>query len=95
MDLFYKPPLQRPDECLSLEENYMNCMLQKTLRDHVMTNRCTLDSVLWFHLECPKHAAKFDNPIEFKRKWRDFFAATRTAIDNITFENDATKRVRE
>ena len=83
MDLFYKPPLQRPDECKSLEDNYLNCLLQKSLKDRVLTNRCVLDSVLWFHLECPKAAAKFDDPIEFKRKFRDFFAETRTAIENV------------
>ena len=68
------------DECFNkfFEENYMNCMLQKALKDRVTVNRCNLDSVLWFQLECPRHHAKFDNPIEFKRKWRDFFAITRS-----------------
>jgi hypothetical protein len=33
-----------------------------------------MDSILWFHLECPKAAARFDNPVEFKRKFRDFLA---------------------
>lgn len=74
MDLFYKPPLQRPDECTALEENYMNCLFQKALRDRVQNNRCVLDSILWFHLECPKAAAQFDNSLEFKRKVRDFLA---------------------
>ena len=54
MDLFYRPPLQRNDECEKLEENYMNCLYQKALNDKVYTNTCVLDSVLWFHLECPK-----------------------------------------
>jgi hypothetical protein len=44
-----------------------------------LTNRCVLDSVLWFHLECPKAVAKFDDPIEFKRKFRDFLAEQRQA----------------
>ena len=35
MDFFYKPPIQRPDECAALEENYMNCLLQKSLKDRV------------------------------------------------------------
>ena len=78
MDIFYKPPLQREDECDALEENYMNCLMQKALRDRVFNNRCNLDSILWFHLECPKSVSKFDNPIEFKRKWKDFFAYQRT-----------------
>ena len=74
MGQFYAPPLQRPDECKSLEANYMNCMLQKALKDRVTINRCVMDSILWFHLECPKEVAKFDDKFEFKRKWRDFFA---------------------
>ena len=95
MDLFYKPPLQRPDECAALEENYMNCLLQKSMRDRVLTNRCVMDSILWFHLECPKAVAKFDDPNEFKRKFRDFFADTRTAAENATALSDDAKRVRD
>ena len=95
MDLFYKPPLQRPDECSALEENYMNCLMQKAMRDRVLTNRCVMDSILWFHLECPKAVAKFDDPNEFKRKFRDFFAETRTAADNATALTDESRRVRD
>ena len=95
MDLFYKPPLQRPDECAALEENYINCLLQKAMRDKVMTNRCVMDSILWFHLECPKAVAKFDDPLEFKRKFRDFFADTRTAAENVTALSDSGKRIKE
>ena len=95
MDLFYKPPLQRPDECEALEENYINCLMQKALRDNVQTNRCSLDSVLWFHLECPKASAKFDDPIEFKRKFRDFFAATRQAKAMVSSHSDEQLRIKE
>ena len=94
MDLFYKPPLQRKDECKSLEMNYMNCMLQKVLKDNVMNNRCKLDSVLWFHLECPLDAAKFDDPVEFKRKWRNFFAETKATAEMLLVESDTDKRMR-
>ena len=95
MDLFYKPPLQRADECRALEENYMNCMLQKALKDNVMNNKCKLDSVLWFHMECPLDAAKFDDPIEFKRKWRNFFAEMKATAEFLTVEHDEEKRMRE
>ena len=95
MDLFYKPPLQRDDECGALEENYMNCLLQKAMRDNVLTNRCVLDSVLWFHLECPKAVAKFDDPIEFKRKFRDFLAEQRTAVENIRNHTEENRRIKQ
>ena len=74
MDFFYKSPMQRPDECKALEENYMNCLLQKALKDRVFNNKCVLDSVLWFHLECPKSVQAFDDPNTFKLKFRDFFS---------------------
>ena len=61
MDLFYKPPIQRPDECRALEENYMNCLMQKAMKDKVLVNQCVLDSVLWFPLECPRAFGKFDD----------------------------------
>jgi hypothetical protein len=35
MDYFYAPPLQRDDECAALEDNYMNCLMQKALKDKV------------------------------------------------------------
>ena len=81
MDIFYKPPQERADECAALEENYLNCLLQKALKDRVLVNRCVLDSVLWYHLECPKSVVKFDNPFEFKRKFRDFFAEIKTGLE--------------
>ena len=74
MDTFYKPPTSRDTECRALDENYMNCLMQKALNDKVIVNRCVLDSILWFHLECPKWANAYDDPVEFKRKWRDFFS---------------------
>ena len=94
MDIFYKPPLQRHDECAALEENYMNCMMQKALRDNVLTNRCVMDSILWFHLECPKAAGKFDDPLAFKAKWRDFFAEQRTAMENYTNMGEEQTRIK-
>lgn len=54
-----------------------------------------MDSILWFHLECPKAASKFDNPIEFKRKFRDFFAETRTALENINYLEPDQQRVKD
>ena len=84
----------RKDECKALEENYMNCMLQKVLKDKVLNNRCRLDSVLWFHLECPLDVAKFDDPIHLKRKWRNFFAETKATAELLMVENDEEKRMR-
>ena len=54
-----------------------------------------MDSILWFHLECPKAAAKIDDPVEFKRKFRDFFADTRTAAENVTGQSEEGRRIRE
>ena len=45
MDYFYKPPLQRTDECTALETNYINCLMQKALNDNTKKNYCKLDSV--------------------------------------------------
>ena len=84
MDLFYKPPLMRKDECSYLERNYMNCLLQKALKDKVYTNRCTLDSVLWFHVECPKHIEQFDDPLQFKLKFKKFFEQIKGDNDIMT-----------
>ena len=69
----------------------MNCMLQKALKDRVKFNKCVLDSVLWFHLECPRHVAKFDNPIEFKRKWRDFFAISKSFMQHLQQSEEADR----
>ena len=74
MDFFYKPPAERPDECKELEKNYMTCLLQKAMKDRVMTNKCNMDSILWFHLECPQRSAQFDDEDTFKLKFRDLFA---------------------
>lgn len=93
MDLFYVPPLQRPDECTALEENYMNCLVQKSLKDRVLTDRCVKDSILWFHLECPAAAAKFDDPIEFKRKVRNWFSLQRATAELVLKRPDEQKAI--
>ena len=92
MDIFYKPPLQRPDECKALEENYMNCLMQKALKDRVTTNKCVMDSILWFHLECPKDSAKFDDPTEFKRKFRNFLSLQK-AMAELVKRDDEEKAI--
>jgi len=38
-----------------------------------------MDSILWFHVECPRHAAAFDDPNTFKLKFRDFFSHLRAS----------------
>ena len=78
MDYFYAPPIQRDDECAALEENYMNCLMQKALKDNVVVNKCVLSSVLWFPLECPKWHNKFNDPVEFKLKFKKFIAETKS-----------------
>ena len=93
MDTFYKAPSQRGPECNALEDNYMNCLFQKALNDKVYVNRCVLDSVLWFHIECPKRASQFDDPIEFKRKWRDFFSHNKSIADATKTRSKADERV--
>ena len=74
MDFFYKAPSERPDECTELEKNYMNCLMQKAVKDRVFNNKCNMDSILWFSLECPIRHALFDDPDTFKLKFRDMFA---------------------
>ena len=95
MNIFYVPPLERPDECKALEENYMNCLMQKAMKDKVFTNRCVMDSLLWFHLECPKASSKFDDPVEFKRKWRNFFAYQRASAEMLLSGSDEAKKIKK
>ena len=95
MDTFYKPPMQRHSECKALEDNYMNCLFQKALKDNVMVNRCVLDSVLWFHVECPKASAKFDDPVEFKKKFRDFFAQNKAITEAAKYKTKSAKVFKE
>ena len=91
--MFYKPPMERKVECDALEDNYINCLFQKSLKDKVFTNQCVLDSVLWFHLECPKASSKFDDPVEFKKKFRDFFAQNKSMYDSLNNKTETTKRM--
>jgi hypothetical protein len=32
-----------------------------------------MENLIWFHLECPKVASEFDDPVKFRLKWRDYF----------------------
>ena len=46
-------------------------------------------------MECPKAVAKFDDPIEFKRKWRQFFAELKASSEVMLIETPEMKRVRD
>ena len=94
MDYFYVPPLQRDDECQALEDNYMNCLMQKAMQDKVLVNKCVLDSVLFFPLECPKWHAKFDDPTEFKLKFKKFIAETKSAANYWLNETEKDKQLK-
>ena len=95
MDFFYKPPTQRADECGILEENYMNCLMQKSLKDRVVTNKCVMDSILWFHLECPKAASAFDDPSTFKLKFRDYFAHAKHDLQVLYDKDETMEKLRQ
>ena len=94
MDFFYKPPSERPDECQELEKNYMTCLLQKAMKDRVMTNKCNMDSILWFHLECPQRSAQFDDEDTFKLKFRDLFAQNKLDSEVLGTEPSHMKKLR-
>jgi hypothetical protein len=63
-DVIYSPPRQMIKECQFLEKNYLNCLLQKALKDQTNTNQCNLEQVLFFHVECPDYLKKYDDPVE-------------------------------
>ena len=54
-----------------------------------------LDSVLWFHVECPKASAKFDDPVEFKKKFRDFFAQNKSIAEAAKYKTKNQKMFQE
>ena len=81
MNMFYKPPVQGRAECNALEQNYQNCIVQKALKDRITSNKCNLDSVLFFHLECPRRVSEYDDAHEFRRKFKDFFSLNRAMIE--------------
>ena len=54
-----------------------------------------MDSILWFHLECPKARDKFDDPTEFRIKWRDWFAENNAHAKALLTEEDEIKRIRK
>ena len=48
------------NECKYLEKNYLECLLQKGLKDRVETPKCNLEYVWYFHTECPDYVKKYD-----------------------------------
>lgn len=43
------------------------------MKDRIGENRCDLESVLFFHLECPDYVKKFDEPVEKSYLKRQIF----------------------
>jgi hypothetical protein len=36
--------------------------LQKALKDKLVSTACSVEHILWYHLECPDYAKKWDEP---------------------------------
>lgn len=56
----------------------MHCLIQKALEDKIPANTCNLEAVLYYHLECPDFAKKWDDPRYekyFKRQMFNLLAA--------------------
>ena len=54
-------------ECKFLEKNYLECLLQKGLKDRVEAPKCNLEYAWYFHVECPDYIKKYDHPVEGKK----------------------------
>ncbi len=64
----------------------MNCIYQKAISDNVYNNKCVLNNVLWFHLECPKWADYWDHPEYFKTKMLSYLK--REVVSKLTEGED-------
>ena len=53
-----------------------------------------MDSILWYHLECPQRASEFDDPDTFKLKFRDLFAARKLDDEIMMKEPEHMERLR-
>lgn len=47
--------------------------MQKAVRDKVTYNRCVLDNILWFHLECPKRFDRYNEEGFVRSKVKSFY----------------------
>mmetsp|Transcript_27060 Transcript_27060/g.28106 ORF Transcript_27060/g.28106 Transcript_27060/m.28106 type:complete len:151 (-) Transcript_27060:97-549(-) len=69
-DTYFTPPRQLIKECKFLERNYLECLLQKGLKDRVHDPKCNLEYAWYFHVECPDYIKKYDHPVEGKKYLR-------------------------
>mmetsp|Transcript_7476 Transcript_7476/g.6804 ORF Transcript_7476/g.6804 Transcript_7476/m.6804 type:complete len:94 (+) Transcript_7476:64-345(+) len=53
MNVLYAPPSNDEKECLYLEENWLTCLKEKSVRDDVPRMQCKPEYLMWFVLECP------------------------------------------
>lgn len=45
MDIVYKPPMDKDDECSMLERNYVNCLYEKSKKDLDVPMICNVERV--------------------------------------------------
>lgn len=43
------------------------------MKDRTSHNLCNLESVLWYHIECPEYLKKWDDPKHYKHLKRQMF----------------------
>ena len=59
MEIKYSEPNNLPKECAFLEENFMNCLTEKSHKDNLPKLKCNMENVLWYFLDCPKYSNLF------------------------------------
>ena len=72
MQIRYSPPKNDQDECEFLENNFMQCLEEKSQKDALPQLKCNMENVLWYYLDCPKFAMKFQNLNYMKMKHTEF-----------------------
>lgn len=94
-DTFYQKPSQGRPECQALEKNYINCLIQKGLKDKLPGNMCHLESILWYHVECPDYIKKWDQPEHQKHLKRQIFNFLAMPYVNYRYHQLEAKKIKQ
>ena len=79
MDIRYQKPSNEKIECEFLQENFLTCLKEKSLKDEIPDRLCNMEYVLWYFLECPNKSQKFQE----SNFMRNFFLEEKMKMKNI------------
>lgn len=74
MEFNYNHPQNDQAECEFLQNNFLQCLHEKSLSDQLPSLKCQNEQLIWFILRCPNYFRNFEDPHKLKEFHQKYYS---------------------